>query len=50
LARDIENTQIILTKEKIITDEPRFLCQFSRDILPVLIKVYEQFITMFMFF
>ncbi|KAK3138543.1 hypothetical protein QOZ80_5AG0370300 [Eleusine coracana subsp. coracana] len=38
-ARDIENTQIVLAKEKIITDEPRFLCQFSKDILPVLIKV-----------
>ncbi|CAN6332780.1 unnamed protein product [Urochloa humidicola] len=37
-ARDVEDTQIILAKEKIITDEPRFLCQFSRDILPVLIK------------
>jgi E3 ubiquitin-protein ligase TRIP12 len=38
-ARDVEDTQIILAKEKIITDEPRFLSQFSRDILPVLIKV-----------
>ncbi|XP_062179869.1 E3 ubiquitin-protein ligase UPL4 isoform X2 [Phragmites australis] len=37
-ARDIEDTQIILAKEKIIMDEPRFLCQFSMDILPVLIK------------
>ncbi|AQK94368.1 E3 ubiquitin-protein ligase UPL4 [Zea mays] len=37
-ARDVEDTQIILAKEKILTDEPRFLCQFSRDILPVLIK------------
>jgi len=38
-ARGVEDTQIILAKEKIIMDEPRFLCQFSRDILPVLIKV-----------
>ncbi|KAL6841297.1 hypothetical protein ACP4OV_028815 [Aristida adscensionis] len=37
-ARDVEDTQMVLAKEKIITDEPRFLCQFSRDILPVLIK------------
>ncbi|KAL6619092.1 hypothetical protein ACP70R_034231 [Stipagrostis hirtigluma subsp. patula] len=37
-ARDVEDTQMVLAKEKIIMDEPRFLCQFSRDILPVLIK------------
>ncbi|KAL5231047.1 hypothetical protein ABZP36_029823 [Zizania latifolia] len=37
-ARDVDNTQMVLAKEKIIADEPRFLCQFSREILPVLIK------------
>uniref|UniRef100_A0A0D9WHF8 HECT-type E3 ubiquitin transferase n=1 Tax=Leersia perrieri TaxID=77586 RepID=A0A0D9WHF8_9ORYZ len=37
-ARDVEDTQIVLAKEKIIADEPRFLCQFSMEILPVLIK------------
>ncbi|KAG8068392.1 hypothetical protein GUJ93_ZPchr0005g15491 [Zizania palustris] len=38
-ARDVDSTQMVLAKEKIIVDEPRFLCQFSREILPVLIKV-----------
>ncbi|XP_047095257.1 E3 ubiquitin-protein ligase UPL4-like [Lolium rigidum] len=38
VARDVEDTHMVLAKEKIIVDEPRFLCQFSRDILPVLIK------------
>uniref|UniRef100_I1PWE9 HECT-type E3 ubiquitin transferase n=2 Tax=Oryza glaberrima TaxID=4538 RepID=I1PWE9_ORYGL len=37
-ARDVEDTQMVLAKEKIIVDEPRFLCQFSMEILPVLIK------------
>uniref|UniRef100_A0ACD5U1W4 Uncharacterized protein n=1 Tax=Avena sativa TaxID=4498 RepID=A0ACD5U1W4_AVESA len=38
VARDVEDTHMVLAKEKIIVDEPGFLCQFSRDILPVLIK------------
>ncbi|CAM0955142.1 unnamed protein product [Alopecurus aequalis] len=38
VARDVEDTHMVLAKEKIIVDEPEFLCQFSRDILPVLIK------------
>ncbi|KAJ1263270.1 hypothetical protein BS78_09G170700 [Paspalum vaginatum] len=37
-ARDVGDTQIVLAKEKMITDEPSFLCQFSKDILPILIK------------
>ncbi|XP_006655387.2 E3 ubiquitin-protein ligase UPL4 isoform X1 [Oryza brachyantha] len=37
-ARDVEDTQMVHAKEKIIIDEPRFLCQFSMEILHVLIK------------
>ncbi|KQK05853.1 E3 ubiquitin-protein ligase UPL4 [Brachypodium distachyon] len=38
VARDIEDTCMVLAKEKIIVDEPGYLCRFSGDILPVLIK------------
>ncbi|KAE8812510.1 E3 ubiquitin-protein ligase UPL4 [Hordeum vulgare] len=37
-ARDVEDTYIVLAKEKILVDEPGFLCQFSADVLPILIK------------
>jgi hypothetical protein len=39
VARDVEDTHMVLAKEKIIVDDTELLCRFSRDILPVLIKV-----------
>ncbi|KAJ4767033.1 E3 ubiquitin-protein ligase UPL4 [Rhynchospora pubera] len=36
--KDLADMQLILTKEKILTDQPTLLCQFSKDILPVFIK------------
>lgn len=38
-AKDLADMQFILAKEKILTDQPSLLCQFSKDILPVFIKV-----------
>lgn len=38
-AKDLADMQSILAKEKILTDQPSFLCQFSKEILPVFIKV-----------
>lgn len=38
-ARDSEGTQVELAKEKILTDQPNLLHQFSADILPASVKV-----------
>jgi hypothetical protein len=38
-AKDLAAMQFILAKEKILSDQPSLLCQFSKDILPVFIKV-----------
>ncbi|XP_008805036.2 E3 ubiquitin-protein ligase UPL4-like [Phoenix dactylifera] len=39
VARDVEDVQLALAKEKILVDEPSFLHQFSMDILPLSIQV-----------
>lgn len=39
MSRDVEDIQLVLAKEKILADQPSFLCQFSMDILPVSIQV-----------
>ncbi|KAG1337984.1 E3 ubiquitin-protein ligase UPL4 [Cocos nucifera] len=39
MARDVEDIQVVLAKEKILMDQPSFLHQFSMDILPVSIQV-----------
>nr|CAD1817569.1 unnamed protein product [Ananas comosus var. bracteatus] len=39
VARDSEGTQVELAKEKILTDQPNLLHQFSADILPASVKV-----------
>lgn len=38
-SRDVEDIQLVLAKEKILEDEPKFLNQLSADILPVSIQV-----------
>lgn len=37
--RDTEDTQLVLAKEKIIIDDPKYLAMFSADILPASIQV-----------
>ncbi|KAJ3669147.1 hypothetical protein LUZ60_011097 [Juncus effusus] len=37
-AKDMIDMNLTLAKEKILTDQPGLLCQFSKDILPVFIK------------
>lgn len=39
VSRDLEDIQLVLAKEKILEEEPKFLNQFSADILPVSIQV-----------
>jgi len=38
-SKDVDNIQLVLAKEKILVNEPKFLHQFSADILPASIQV-----------